>query len=40
MYGYLKDSGTTPGLAAAEAAAAMRLALNDALKAAGKTPPA
>jgi orotidine-5'-phosphate decarboxylase len=40
MYAYLKDSGATPGVAAATAAATMRLALNDALTAAGKTPPA
>jgi orotidine-5'-phosphate decarboxylase len=40
MYAYLKDSGTTPGVAAAAVVATMRLALNDALRAAGKTPPA
>jgi orotidine-5'-phosphate decarboxylase len=40
MYAYLKDSGATPGVAAAAAAAAMRLALNDALRTAGKSPPA
>jgi orotidine-5'-phosphate decarboxylase len=40
MYAYLKASDTTPGVAAAEAAASMRAALNSALIAAGKTPPA
>ncbi len=40
MYAYLKDSGATPGVAAAAAAVAMRLALNDALRTAGKSPPA
>jgi len=40
MYAYLKESGRTPGVAAAAAASTMRLALNDALSAAGKTPPA
>jgi hypothetical protein len=39
MYAYLKGGGT-PGVAAAAAAATMRQALNDALTAAGKTPPA
>jgi orotidine-5'-phosphate decarboxylase len=39
MYAYLKDSGATPGVAAATAASAMRIALNEALRAAGKTPP-
>jgi orotidine-5'-phosphate decarboxylase len=40
MYAYLKASDTTPGVAAAEAASSMRAALNSALIAAGKTPPA
>jgi orotidine-5'-phosphate decarboxylase len=40
MYAYLKGSGATPGVAAAAAAESMRRALNDALRAAGKTPPA
>jgi orotidine-5'-phosphate decarboxylase len=40
MYAYLKNSGATPGAAAASAALAMRDALNEALRAAGKTPPA
>ncbi len=40
MYAYLKSSGAAPGVAAAAAAATMRQALNDALTAAGKTPPA
>jgi orotidine-5'-phosphate decarboxylase len=40
MYAYLKASSLTPGVAAAAAAATMREALNDALTAAGKTPPA
>ncbi len=40
MYAYLKGSDSTPGVAAAAAAATMRRALNDALTAAGKTPPA
>jgi orotidine-5'-phosphate decarboxylase len=40
MYAYLKAPDTTPGIAAAEAAALMRAALNSALIAAGKTPPA
>ena len=40
MYAYLKASGTTPGVAAAAAAATMREALNHALTAAGKSPPA
>jgi orotidine-5'-phosphate decarboxylase len=40
MYAYLKGSGATPGVAASAAAGTMRLVLNDALRAAGKTPPA
>jgi orotidine-5'-phosphate decarboxylase len=40
MYAYLKASGAAPGVAAATAAATMREALNLALLAAGKTPPA
>lgn len=40
MYAYTKGSGASPGAAAAEAANAMRLALNRALSTAGKTPPA
>jgi orotidine-5'-phosphate decarboxylase len=40
MYAYAKASGVSPGAAAAEAANTMRLALNRALSAAGKTPPA
>jgi orotidine-5'-phosphate decarboxylase len=40
MYAYLKASSLTPGVAAAAAAATMREALNLALLAAGKTPPA
>jgi hypothetical protein len=40
MYAYLKGSGAPPGAAASAAAATMRLALNDALTAAGKSPPA
>jgi len=40
MYAYLKGSGAPPGVAASAAAATMRLALNDAMTAAGKTPPA
>jgi orotidine-5'-phosphate decarboxylase len=40
MYAYLKAAGATPGVAAAAVAATMRLALNDALTTAGKTPPA
>lgn len=39
MYAYLKGSGATPAVAAAAAAASMRSALNNALTAAGKTPP-
>ncbi len=40
MYAYLKGSGATPGVAASAAAETMRVVLNDALRAAGKTPPA
>jgi len=40
MYAYLKGPDSTPGVAAATAAATMRRALNDALTAAGKTWPA
>jgi orotidine-5'-phosphate decarboxylase len=40
MYAYLKSDGATPGVAAAAAAATMRSALNDALTAAARTPPA
>jgi orotidine-5'-phosphate decarboxylase len=40
MYAYLKAAGAAPGVAAAAVAATMRLALNDALTTAGKTPPA
>lgn len=39
MYAYLKSGGAAPGVAAAAAAATMRLALNHALTAAAKTPP-
>ena len=40
MYAYLKGSDSSPATAAATAAASMRRALNDALTAAGKAPPA
>jgi len=40
MYAYLTNFGTAPGVAASAAAEQMRLMLNDALRAAGKTPPA
>jgi orotidine-5'-phosphate decarboxylase len=40
MYAFAKCSGASPGAAAQMAAETMRLALNDALQAAGKTPPA
>jgi orotidine-5'-phosphate decarboxylase len=40
MYAFAKSPGVTPGAAAQAAATKMRLELNDALKAAGKSPPA
>jgi orotidine-5'-phosphate decarboxylase len=40
MYSYLKASGEAPGVAAAAAAQSMREALNQALTASGKAPPA
>ncbi len=40
MYAYLTAPGAPPGVAASAAAAAMRDVLNQALSAAGKTPPA
>ena len=39
MYAFVKSPGLKPGEAAAAAASTMRRALNDALTAAGKTPP-